>query len=264
MGKILCKEPRKTKNLKTNNNKFFALNESIDIMGNALKDYFSGKHAENITVISSIAEDDELSLPYLFREEKDLPEIEKKAISLCYGKVLDVGAGSGLHSSILRDKNLEVLAIDTSEGAVEVMRKRGLYAKNIDLLSFKNEQFDTILLLMNGVGIAQKLKQLTSFLSHLKGLLTPNGQILMDSSDIKYLFTELDGSYWLDLNSDYYGEVTYQMKYNNETGKPFSWLFVDKETLKKHALKVGLNCEIIMEDHHYGFLARLTSKEKVV
>src|SRR5690606_3560280 len=166
-------------------------------MGNALKDYFSGKHTENITVISSIAEDDELSLPYLFREEKDLPEIEKKALALCYGKILDVGAGSGTHSVILRNRKFDVLSIDTSKGAVEVMKQRGLKAKNIDLLSLKNEQFDTILLLMNGVGIAQKLKKLTAFLLHLKNLLTPNGQILMDSSDIKYLFTELDGSFWL-------------------------------------------------------------------
>lgn len=238
--------------------------DATDIMGNALKDYFSGKHTENITVISSIAEDDELSLPYLFREEKDLPEIEKKALALCYGKILDVGAGSGTHSVILRNRKFDVLSIDTSKGAVEVMKKRGLKAKNIDLLSLKNEQFDTILLLMNGVGIAQKLKKLTAFLLHLKNLLTPNGQILMDSSDIKYLFTELDGSFWLNLNSDYYGEVTYQMKYNNETGTSFSWLFVDKATLKKHALNAGLNCEIVMEDHHYGFLARLTSMEKVV
>lgn len=229
-----------------------------DILGSALKDYFKGNNKENITVISSIAEDDELPLNYLFRKGDQLPELEQKALALCYGKVLDVGAGSGTHSLILKDKGLDVLSIDISKGAIEVMKERGLNALETDFIEFSHQQFDTILLLMNGIGIAQKLNKLTHFLNHAASLLNKGGQILLDSSDIKYMYTEEDGSIWLNLNGDYYGEVTYQMKYNNKLSAEFSWLFVDFEKLKEHTVKANLNCELIFEDDHYGYLARLT------
>lgn len=229
-----------------------------DILGTALRDYLNGEHKENIKVISSIAEDDELPLDYLFRKADQLPQLEQKALSHCYGKVLDVGAGSGTHSLILKEKGLDVLSIDISEGAVEVMKELGLNALQADFMEFNHQQFDTILLLMNGVGIAQKLNKLTHFLNHAASLLNDGGQILLDSSDIKYMFTEKDGSVWLNLNGEYYGEVSYQMKYNNNLSAEFSWLFVDFEKLKEHAEKANLNCELIFEDEHYGYLAKLT------
>ena len=232
-----------------------------DILGTALKDYLKGENKENITVISSIAEDDELPLHYLFRKADQLPKLEQKALSLCYGKVLDVGAGSGTHSLLLKEKGLDILSIDISEGAVEVMKERGLNALTTDFMQLSNQQFDTILLLMNGVGIAQKLNKLTHFLNHAASLLNEDGQILLDSSDIKYMFTEEDGSIWLNLNGEYYGEVTYQMKYNNHLSSEFSWLFVDFEKLKKHAIKANLNCELVFEDEHYGYLARLSLQD---
>ncbi|MDT8411599.1 MAG: class I SAM-dependent methyltransferase [Vicingaceae bacterium] len=229
-----------------------------DILGTALRDYFKGNNKENITVISSIAEDDELPLNYLFRKADQIPELEQKALSYCYGKVLDVGAGSGTHSLILKGKGLDVLSIDISKGAVEVMKERGLNVLQTDFMEFNHQQFDTILLLMNGVGIAQRLNKLTHFLNHAAALLNEGGQILLDSSDIKYMFTEEDGSIWLNLNGEYYGEVTYQMKYNNHLSSEFSWLFVDFEKLKEHAEKANLKCEVIFEDDHYGYLARLS------
>ena len=125
-------------------------------------------------------------------------------------------------------------------------------------MELSNRQFDTILLLMNGIGIAQKLNKLTDFLNHAAVLLNKGGQILLDSSDIKYMFREEDGAVWINLNGEYYGEVTYQIKYNNSLSAEFSWLFVDFEKLKEHATKANLNCELIFEDDHYGYLARLT------
>lgn len=231
-----------------------------DILGTALKDYLKGKSKENITVISSIAEDDELPLNYLFRKADELPELEQKALSLCYGKVLDVGAGSGIHSLLLKEKGLAVLSIDISAGAVEVMNERGLNALHTDFMQLNTQRFDTILLLMNGVGIAQKLNQLTAFLNHAASLLNSGGQILLDSSDIKYMFEEEDGSFWLNLNGAYYGEVTYQMKYKNNLSEEFSWLFIAIGQLKEHASKANLNCELVFKDNHYGYLAKLTQK----
>jgi SAM-dependent methyltransferase len=233
---------------------------NTDALGEALLDYLNDRNTENIKVISSISEDDELPLSYLFRTEEELPIIEKKALSLCEGKVLDVGAGSGIHSLILQKRGLNVTSIDTSKGAVETMKQRGVINPlHKNFFALKNKKFDTLLFLMNGVGIAQTLDGLTPFLTHCKNLLSENGQILLDSSDIKYMFEEEDdGSILLNLKDNYYGEVTYQMSYKNHKTSQFSWLFVDFNTLQNHASQIGLTCELIIKGNHFDYLARIT------
>jgi len=227
-----------------------------DVIGIALLDYFNENYKDDIIVKSSITEDDIISLPYLFRTKKQLPKIEKKALSLCKGNVLDVGAGSGCHSIILQDKNINVDAIDVSQGAVSVMLKRGIKATKISFFDV-TQKYDTLLFLMNGVGISGTLEGLSLFLTKAKSLLNENGQVLLDSSDISYMFQEEDGSLWIDLNNTYYGEVNYQMKYKNIESKPFNWLFVDFNKLKEVANSIGFKCELIYKGSHFDYLARL-------
>ncbi len=74
--------------------------------------------------------------------------------------------------------------------------------------------------MMNGIGISEKLEALKPFLAKCKSLLSENGQILLDSTDIKYLYEDEDDSVWIDLNSSYYGEFQFQMHYKEESG-PF-------------------------------------------
>jgi SAM-dependent methyltransferase len=229
---------------------------SDDVIGAALLDYFNKNYSADIVVKSSISEDDIISIPYLFRSEKELPKLEKKALHLCQGKVLDVGAGSGCHSIILKDKGIDVTAIDTSKGAVEVMQANGLNAQNIDFYNVK-EKYDTLLFLMNGVGISGSLSNLKNFLINAKSLLNEGGQLLLDSSDISYMFIEEDGSKWVDLNNSYYGEVVYQMEYNDLITEKFDWLFVDFSTLKSIAVELDFKVELIFEDDNRQYLAQL-------
>ncbi len=230
---------------------------SEDVIGKALLDYYDDAYSEDITVISSISEDDVIPVPYLFRSEQELPKIEKKALSLCKGTVLDVGAASGCHSVILKEKGLEVCAIDISKGAVVVMNKRGLMANCQDFFDV-DVKYDTLLFLMNGVGIAGRLDGLNTFLNKAKSLLNEGGQILLDSSDISYMFKEEDGSVWMDLNSVYFGEVIYQMKYKNLITDKFDWLFIDFDMLKTKAHELGFRTELILEGESDDYLARLT------
>ena len=227
-----------------------------DVIGGALSDYYNNESPEDIIVKSSISEDDVIPVPYLFRSEKELPKLEKKALFLCKGKVLDVGAAAGCHSIILKEKGINISAIDISVGAVKVMQQRNL---NAQVINFYNviEQYDTLLFLMNGVGIAGTLKGLDDFLIKAKSLLNERGQILIDSSDISYMFKEEDGSMWVDLNASYYGEVTYQMQYKNLITDKFDWLFVDFKTLKDKATENGFNIELVFEDENDAYLARL-------
>ena len=234
------------------------MNTKADVFGFALNEYFRTKKAENITVHSSIAEDDIIPVSYLFRTFKEMPLLEQKALELCVGSTLDIGSGAGSHSLWLQEQGKEVVGIDISEGAVTLSRKRG--HKNPIHTSVLNyaEQHDTLLLLMNGTGIFERISKVDSYLQHLKSLLKPNGQILIDGSDIKFMFEDDDGGYWMDANRDYYGEVTFAMSYKGHKSDTFDWLYLDFELLRYYAKKNELHCELILEGDHYDYLARLT------
>ncbi|WP_300025850.1 methyltransferase domain-containing protein [uncultured Maribacter sp.] len=231
-----------------------------DILGTALLDYQNGNYTEDITTHSSLQEEDVLPLPYMFRTFEEMPELEQKALQLCKGEVLDIGCGAGSHSLYLQEKGFSVLGLDASKGATEVSAIRGL--KNIAhtaLLNYEGEKFDTILILMNGVGLAGTLAGLDQFFTKLKSLLKDNGQILLDSSDIIYMFeNDEDGGYWIPDNVNYYGEVNFSMEYKNEKSELFPWLYVDYNTLQRAANYNNLTCELVMEGEHYDYLARLT------
>lgn len=228
-----------------------------DLFGNALLDYQNGHYTEDIITATNISDEDELPLPYLFRDFKAMPKLEQKALKLAKGTILDVGCGAGSHSLYLQQKRLAIKAIDISKGAIEVAKKRGVLNAEMKNILEETETFDTILLLMNGTGIFQELSQVAKYLTHLKSLLNPNGQILIDSSDIKYMYEDEDGGYWMDANANYYGELDYFLFYKGEKEIPMKWLYLDFENLKLACETVGLKCEMVFEGEHFDYLARL-------
>lgn len=228
-----------------------------DLFGKALIDYQSGNYTEDLITSTNISEEDILPLPYLFRSFSEMPKLEQKALQLCRGSILDVGCGSGSHSLWLQEKGHTVKAIDYSRGAIEVAKKRGVINATHSRLLEELESFDTILLLMNGTGIFQTLENTPQYLKHLKSLLKPNGQILIDSSDIKYMYQDEDGGYWLDMNANYYGELDYYLSYKGEPEFPLKWLYLDFDTLNRLAKNVGLHCEKVLDGTHFDYLAKL-------
>lgn len=230
-----------------------------DIFGKALLDYFQGNYTEDLYTETNISEKDEMPLPYLFRSFEEMPKIEQKALQLSKGKVLDAGCGAGSHALYLQEKGMDVTAIDLSPGAVEVCKLRGVQnAEVIDLLDV-SEKFDTILLLMNGTGIFQNLATAPKYFNHLKSLLNPGGQILIDSSDLIYMFDEdEDGGVWVSGDKDYYGELTFKMSYKGEVSEDFDWLYIHFELLKEVSLEAGLQCELVLEGEHFDYLAKLS------
>ena len=230
-----------------------------DLFGTAILDYQTNNFPEDIITETTISEADAMEVSYLFRSYKEMPKLEQKALQLAKGKILDVGCGAGSHSLYLQEKGLEVTSIDISENAIKACALRGVQNAQVqnvlDLNS--NEKFDTILLLMNGTGIFGTLDQTSKYLQKLKSLLAPNGQILVDSSDIIYMFDEdEDGSKWVSADG-YYGELTFTISYKNQTEEAFSWLYLDYNTLQNAAHANGLECELILEGEHFDYLARL-------
>ncbi len=231
---------------------------SNDILGTAFLDYQSGNYTEDIITFSSISGKDVMELPFLFRSYDEMPLIEQKAMQLSSGNILDIGCGAGSHALFLQNKELQVKAIDISEGAIKTCIKRGVKnVKNVNIWQLHDEKYDTILALMNGTGICGKLNNLSKFLNHLKSILTKNGQILIDSSNIIYMYEDDFGDIVLPDSKNYYGEVIFQLSYKNQFSEKFDWLFVDFNKLQLHATKVGLTCELVKNGYHHDYLARL-------
>ncbi len=229
-----------------------------DPIGVAILDYHKTNEPADIVVVSEICEDDIIPLEVLFRSYEEMPALEKMALSKARGKILDVGAGAGFHALHLQKEGKEVEAIDISAGAVAFMKSQGLKARQIDLFDLKDEKFDTIYMLMNGIGIAGQLSNLEKTLTHLKSLLNPGGKIYCDSSDIRYLYEDEEGALWIDLNTEYYGNFRFQMKYNQEVGPWFDWLYVDFDKLFQAAKKSGLKAIKVYENDD-NFLAEITN-----
>lgn len=235
-----------------------------DLFGKAILDYQTDNAPEDLITETSISEEDEMSVAYLFRAFEEMPLIEQKALELAKGKVLDIGCGAGSHSLYLQnEKGLDVTSIDISANAIKCCQLRGLgNAIEIDVLDLDSDvnKFDTILLLMNGTGIFGTLERAPDFLQKLKSLLNPGGQVLIDSSDIIYMFDEdEDGGKWIP-SDNYYGEVTFTVTYKNEKEDSFEWLYLDYNTLQNASFDNGLKCELIEEGEHFDYLARLSIK----
>ena len=233
----------------------------LDLFGQAILDYQTNNKPEPLLTATSISEEDEMDVAYLFRSYDLMPKMEQKSLQLAFRKVLDIGCGAGSHAlSLQNDRNLDVTAIDISENAIKACALRGVRnTKVMDILDLKSEvKFDTILLLMNGTGIFQTLAQVPVYLQKLKSLLTSGGQILIDSSDLIYMFDDdEDGGKWIP-SDGYYGELTFTIQYKGETELPFPWLYMDYNTLQNAAFANGLQCELISEGEHFDYLAKLS------
>jgi len=231
-----------------------------DLFGKAILDYQTNNSPENLITETSISEADEMSVSYLFRDFKDMPKLEQKALQIAKGRVLDIGCGAGSHALYLQKKGFDITGIDISTNAIEACRLRGLqHAIVQNVLNFKtSEKYDTILLLMNGTGIFGTLANISTHLKKLKSLLTEKGQILIDSSDIIYMFDQdEDGAYEIPATG-YYGELTFTIQYKGETEDFFPWLYLDYNTLQNACFANGLKCELIKEGNHFDYLAKLT------
>lgn len=237
------------------------LPSEADPMGRAIKEFFMTGRAVKLRVFSPMFDEDEIPVKTLFRKETDMPDIERKALALSRGRTLDVGAGAGCHSLVLQQSGIDVTSIDISPLSVEVMKLRGV--TNVHLMDFFDvkESFDTILMLMNGIGIVGKLHRLPEFFRHLDNILQPDGQLICDSSDISYIFENEEGELVPPNEDGYFGELTYRMQYRDTNGHSFNWLYIDADTLRACAEKYGYQVEVIQQGEHFDYLARLTKRK---
>ncbi len=241
------------------------LNPLHDPMGAAIAEYQKTSRAGRLRVLSSMFDEDEIPVRHLFRTLEQMSPLEQKALEMAAsagGRILDVGAGAGCHALDLQGRGCDVTAIDISPLSCEAMTARGI--RQVQCINLFDPRltgpFRTILMLMNGTGIIGKLRNMPDFLTRIHALLAPDGQLLVDSSDLKYLYENEDGTYDIDPLGPYYGEVDYQMAYRKVKGDPFDWLYVDFQTLKLIAESNGFVCELLQQGDHYDYLTRLRKR----
>lgn len=222
----------------------------------ALMAYHRGAVNATVLVSSDLWEDEEMPVREYYRPEKaGLPPLEERAINWCRGRVLDLGAGAGRHARELELRGHEVVALDVCPEAVEIMRQRGVRGAELgDLWTLRpTRRFDTVLMLMHGIGVVGDLAGLGRLLKRLDTLVAPGGQLLCDSADVRHLVEGTDRE-----DADYPGEVSFQLNYGSLHGSSYPWLFVDAETLTILADAAGWDTEVLMRTESESYLARLT------
>lgn len=223
-----------------------------DILGQAISDHFYGKRKNKLWIHNHYGPKEEMPVATFFRDDDDMPDLEWLALNECRGRVLDIGAAAGSHALLLQQKGTIVTALDISPLAVEVMLARGVEkVVEADIFAFSGEKFDTILLLMNGIGLAGTIDSLEKLLLQLKALLADGGQILFDSSDVAYLY---EGKL---PEEKYHGEIWYQYEYKKQKTEWFPWLYVDEATMTGIATRSGFKTEVLLEDEFGQYLAQL-------
>jgi SAM-dependent methyltransferase len=229
-----------------------------DLLGLALQDYLNGTSNGRIKVVSPDFDEDEIPVSYYFRDYDSMPALERNALKYCRGRILDAGAGAGSHSLYLQSQGFDVTAMDISPGACRVASVRGVKkVLNDDVMTTANGGYDTLLMLMNGIGLTSGIQGLKRFINRLPQLLAPQGQCIFDSTNLIYLYQEPDGSVRLNLNGVYYGEIEFRMEYAGFLSESFIWLYVDFDTVEWMAEASGLKAELLEEYENYSFLARI-------
>jgi SAM-dependent methyltransferase len=237
------------------------INPATDPLGQALLAYYTAPEEKlKILVESNLTEGESIPVWYLFRDYEAMPEAERHALNACKGHIIDAGAGAGSHSLWLQEQGAQVTALDASSLACEVAELRGVQrVQHTDLFSYNGPKADTLLLLMNGIGLCGTLNKLADFLQNqLAKILKPGGRLLTDSADIIYMFEQEDGSYTINLNDTYYGEMQYTMSFGSYRSEPFNWLYVSYALLEEAAEKAGLGIELLYQGDDNNYLAEIT------
>jgi SAM-dependent methyltransferase len=227
----------------------------------AMEAYHRGKH-DAIMVVYDDFQRDEVPVSYFFRGSDQFPPLEQLALELCRGRVLDVGAGSGCHSLALQQRGFDVTAIEILPALVRILQERGVRdARLATWMDIDAEPFDTVFMMMNGLGLTETLAGLRHFFREARRLVRRGGQVLADSTDVRARLDPEAGRTGALERPDgrYVGELHFQIEYEGRKGEPFPQLYVDANTLVRLAREEEWTCDIVSEPDEYGhYLARLS------
>ncbi len=213
------------------------------LLSKAVGDHIKSGKEKIITIWLNGVKDDSYRASYFIRSFNEMPEYEQIALSLCEGSILDIGAGAGAHSAFLTTKNKMVTALESDSGFVTLLSLiPNATVVHQDLFNYKPTQtFDTILLLMNGLGISQSVSKLPEMFDKLAVLLSEKGKILVEITDYKH-------SPEYGPETMYNPEVTFRLMYNKKFSEEFTWLYPDLEMVTEQCERLNLKNNIIYHE----------------
>lgn len=214
------------------------MREEDDAFGQALLDQLEGRGGFEIIeredgfvwVSSPIAD--------YFYHHPLWPSEQKRAMQHVRGRVLDIGCGAGSHSLYLQGKkDVDVVGIDVSPGAVEVCRRRGV--RDVRQLSIAQVNaslgtFETILMLGNNFGLLENAESARRTLTRFLALTSPKARIIAESLD-PYRTDDPCHLVYHDLNrrrGRLPGQVRVRIRYKRLKTRWFDYLFVSKEEME--------------------------------
>lgn len=227
-----------------------------DLFGIALLDFYHNRSTEPLILHTVYGPPESVPLERFFEDENEFSDLDFFALELIRGSILDIGAAAGKHALYLQQLDYDITAMDISPSCGKIMKQSGLKKIIItDVFQYTGKKFDTILMLMNGIGLAENLAGIEQLFNHLKSMINPGGQLLLDSTDISYLYEKNQKPI-----ARYFGELTFSYEYKNKLSEPFNWIYIEQKKLLETAKKTGWKCQIIFEDESNAYLARLQTK----
>jgi 2-polyprenyl-3-methyl-5-hydroxy-6-metoxy-1,4-benzoquinol methylase len=248
---------KKSKNMKS---------EAMFLHGKSLLDYYKGDQNAEIILRRDDGFETTIPISIYFRSETDFLPGEIEAINQSAGHILDIGAGSGIHSLLLQSRGLNVTAIDIDNNAVNIMIDKGIKdARCADVMQFEGRPYDTLLMLGHGIGMTENIQGFNLFLDHAVNLIGTKGQILINSVDVRQTDDPVHLKYHQanKRKGRYIGEILLQFEYKGERGPFFGWLHLDPHTLEKLSAMKNWETEILFQEKNGEYLARLTYKKFV-
>ena len=216
--------------------KLGALKPEEDPFGQGLLAQFKGRG-----VLEIVERDDgyidAMNCGTYFSEYEDWPSVEKKAMDLVKGKVLDVGCGAGRHSLYLQNRGFDVTGIDISPLAIEVCKLRGLKKTKvvpIEDLDFAPGSFDTVIMMGNNFGLFGNFKKAQRLLRKLHRMTSDDALIIADTRD-PYKTDNPAHIEYHKANKEkgrMGGQVRIRVRFKKYVGKWFDYLMVSKEEMR--------------------------------
>ena len=183
---------------------------------------------------------------------------DHRALRLCRGQVLDIGTGAGRTAVELQRRGMAVTGLDTSPGAIEIARRRGLrdtVVTTIDAYAAKAPtRYDTFLLLGNNLGLLESAERAPVFLAALARLANPGARIVAQGTD-PYGTTD-------PVHADYHrrnreagrigGQLRLRLRYRRLATDWFDYLNCSPAELEKLLVGTGWRLKSIdLEDRPY-------------
>lgn len=219
----------------------------------ALLDHHRDGRPRRVKALRADGVEFEIETEEYFTLEGELAELDRLALDLARGRVLDVGAGAGRHALALEAKGCEVVAIDVSPTCVALCRERGVRdARELDVMTLAGAagegaredaaralgDFDTIFFGMQTLGVAGGVVPLGRLLAGLRRILRPGGAVIADSSELRVAWEGDEAD-----RSPARGEIVLSTRYRRLRGEPFPWLYLAEADLAAIAEEAGFALE---------------------